>query len=54
MLIAFKDKSLIDNLKSQLCDEFKIKDLSATKKILGMEIQRIERSVSFNCLKGIP
>jgi len=40
MLIAFKDKSLISKLKSQLSREFKMKDLGAPKKILGMEIWR--------------
>ena len=39
MLIASKDKSLISKLKSQLNEEFEMKDLDATKKILGMEIQ---------------
>ena len=29
MLIASKDKSLIDKLKSQLSDEFEMKDLGA-------------------------
>ena len=40
MLIASKDKSLISKLKSQLSEEFEMKDLGAAKKILGMEIQR--------------
>lgn len=40
MLIASKDKSLISKLKFQLSEEFEMKDLSAAKKILGMEIQR--------------
>ena len=40
MLIASCDKSLIKNLKSQLSKEFEMKDLSAAKKILGMEIHR--------------
>lgn len=40
MLIAFKDKSLIVKLKSQLSNEFEMKDLGAAKRILGMEIQR--------------
>ena len=40
MLIASKDRSLISKLKSQLCEEFEMKDLGAAKKILGMEIQR--------------
>jgi len=39
MLIASKDKPLINKLKSQLSREFEIKDLGAAKKILGMEIQ---------------
>jgi len=40
MLFAFKDKSLICELKSQLSNEFEMKDLGANKKILGMEIHR--------------
>ena len=40
MLIASKDKSLISKLKSQLNEEFEMKDLGAAKKILGMEIRR--------------
>ena len=40
MLIASKDTSLISKFKSQLSEEFEMKDLGAAKKILGMEIQR--------------
>ena len=40
MLIASNDKFSISMLKSQLSEEFEMKDLSAAKKILGMEIQR--------------
>ncbi len=40
MLIAAKDKSEIAKLKSQLSNEFEMKDLGAAKKILGMEIIR--------------
>jgi len=40
MLIASKDKSLISKLKSQLSNEFEMKNLGANKKILGMEIHR--------------
>jgi len=40
MLIASTDKSLIKKLKSQVSDEFEMKDLGTAKKILGMEIQR--------------
>jgi len=36
MLIASKDKSLISKLKSQLSEDFEMKDLGAAKKILGM------------------
>jgi len=43
LLIASKDKSLINKLKCQLTDEFEIKDLGASKKILGMEIQRDQK-----------
>lgn len=40
MLIASKGIFLINNLKSQLSNEFEMKNLGATKKILGMEIHR--------------
>ena len=40
MLIAAKDMSEINRLKTQLSGEFEMKDLGAAKKILGMEIQR--------------
>ena len=38
MLIATKDRGEIKRVKVQLSREFKIKDLGAAKKILGMEI----------------
>ena len=40
MLIASRDKSLIQKLKTQLSNEFDMKELVAAKKILGMEIRR--------------
>ena len=40
MLIASKDKSLIKNLKHELSNEFKMKDLGTTKNSLSMEIHR--------------
>jgi len=40
MPIASRDKSLIHKLKTQLSNEFDMKELRATKKILGMEISR--------------
>lgn len=40
MLIASRDKSLIQKLKTQLNNEFDMKELGAAKKILGMEIRR--------------
>ena len=40
MLIAAKDISKVDKLKVQLKQEFKIKDLGAAEKILGMKIHR--------------
>jgi len=52
MLIAFKDKSLIKKLKSHPSNEFEMKEVGATKKILGMKIQRDQRPVSFTYLKG--
>ncbi|KAG8481224.1 hypothetical protein CXB51_025964 [Gossypium anomalum] len=40
MLIAAKDKGEIRKVKAQLSEEFEMKDLGPTKKILGMEILR--------------
>lgn len=40
MLIACKSKLEIDKLKTQLRNEFEMKDLGEAKKILGMEIDR--------------
>ena len=40
MLIAAQDKENIRKVKVQLSTEFEMKDLEATKKILGMEILR--------------
>ncbi|KAE9603853.1 putative RNA-directed DNA polymerase [Lupinus albus] len=40
MLIVSRDKSLIRKLKTQLNNEFEMKELGAAKKILGMEIHR--------------
>jgi len=40
MLIAFKSRSTINKLKKDLSSEFKMKDLSEVKKILGIEIER--------------
>jgi len=40
MLIASKDKSEIQNLKSLLNNEFEMKDIGAPGNILGMEIKR--------------
>jgi hypothetical protein len=44
MLIAAKSKIDIVNLKAQLSSEFEMKDLSAAKKILDMEITRDRKS----------
>ena len=48
MLIATKDMSEIDWLKSQLSSELEMKDLEATKKILGMEIQWDQKARLFH------
>ena len=40
MLIAAKSMIKVNKLKSLLSKEFNMKDLGATKKILGMEIHR--------------
>ena len=44
MLIAAKDMAGINELKATLKNEFETKDLGATKKILGMEIQKDRKS----------
>jgi hypothetical protein len=44
MLIATKSMKEIVALKEQLSREFDMKDLGATKKILGMEIIRDRKS----------
>ena len=44
MLIASKDKFLTDKLKSQLSDEFEMKDLGTAKKILGIKIHRDQKA----------
>ena len=40
MLIAYKNISKINRLKTQLQGEFEIKDLGVVNKMLGMEIHR--------------
>lgn len=42
MLIAAKSMSQVNLLKKQLGQEFKMKDLGATKKILGWKLYGIE------------
>ena len=43
MLIVTKNKDKITSMKALLSIEFKMKDFGATKKILGMEIQKYKR-----------
>ena len=43
ILIVVKNMSEVDKLKTQLKQEFKMKDLRAAKKILGMKIHRNRR-----------
>jgi len=52
MLNASKDKSLINKLKSQLNEEFEMKDLGAVKKILGMEIRRDRKAGTLYLSQG--
>ena len=52
MLIASKDKSLISKLKSQLSEEFEMKNLGAAKKILGIEIQRDRKTGKLHLSQG--
>ena len=40
LLVSYKNMFYINRLKTQLQGEFEVKDLGATKKILGMEINR--------------
>ena len=44
MLIIAKSMLNIEKLKKLLCSEFEMKDLSATKKILGMEIHKDKKA----------
>ena len=44
MLIISKSRSAINKLKKDLSSEFDMKNLGATKKVLGMEIERDRRS----------
>ena len=44
MLVVAKSKQEIVKLKSLLSSEFDMKDLGATKKILGIEIHRDRRA----------
>ena len=46
-LITSKENSLINKLKSQLSNEFEMKDLGAAKKILGMEIHKDRKASKF-------
>ena len=50
MLIAAKSKENIRIVEAQLNNEFEMKDLEATKKILGMEIlrDRVARRLSLS------
>jgi hypothetical protein len=43
MLVACRDKSIINNTKQLLMQEFYMKELGQAKKILGMEINRDRR-----------
>jgi len=43
MLVVGANLEKINNLKKQLSSEFKMKDLGATKQILGMRISRDEQ-----------
>ena len=40
MLFAFKSRSTIDKLNKDLSSKFEMKDLSETKNVLGIEIER--------------
>ncbi|KAG8474295.1 hypothetical protein CXB51_034132 [Gossypium anomalum] len=46
MLIAAKDKGEIRKVKSQLSEEFEMKNLGPVKKILGMEILRDRKAIN--------
>ena len=43
ILIASKNRSVINKLKKDLSFEFEMKDLSETKKVLGMVIKRDQK-----------
>jgi len=44
MLIASRNRSAIDKLKKGLSFEFEMKDLDEVKKVLGVEIERDQKS----------
>ena len=44
MLIASKSRSAIDKLKKDFSSEFEMKDFGEAKKVLGMEIERDQKS----------
>lgn len=44
MLLPYRDKNQIEMLKQQLKHEFEMKDLSAAKRILGMEMVRNKKN----------
>jgi len=44
MLIASKSRSVIDKLKKQLPFKYEMKDIGEEKKVLGMEIERDQKS----------
>ena len=43
MLVAFKDKNEINNLKLNLKSKFEMKNIGEAKRILGMEIKRDQK-----------
>jgi len=51
MLVATRDKSLVNKLKAQLSSEFDMKDLGPAKKILGVEINRDRQVENLFCHK---
>jgi len=44
MLVASKSRFTINKLKKELSSEFEMKDFGEVKKVLGMEIERDQKS----------
>ena len=53
MLITFKSRSAIDQLKKDLTFKFEMKDPGEAKKVLGIEIERDRKSDKVSLTQGV-